>query len=229
MLINMKNVLIVASHIDDESFGMGGAICKHTQAGDIVDVLTLTDSCSTQYKNKDWKKILNQKKKESQNAMDILGVRKIELNSLPDMKLDIVAHVDVNNIISKKIESFDPDVVYTHFRDDLNSDHRCVFESTMVSCRPIQSDLGSSNRKIISYEVPSCTEWGWNAFKPNMYVELTPNLVDKKMQAITYYESEIRDWPHPRSPDAVMYQMKHYGSTCGCYAAERFQIIREIL
>lgn len=226
----MNYILIICAHIDDETFGMGGTIYKHTKAGDVVDVLTLTDSCSTQYKNKDWEKILKQEKIEAKNAMEILGVRNIEFNNLPDMGLDTVSQVDINNIIDKKLESFDPDIVYTHFRCDLNNDHRLCFKSTMVSCRPILDyGLGyNPYKKIVSYEVPSCTEWGWKAFEPNMYVEITSDILDKKIQAVHCYESEIREWPHPRSPDAIIYAARHYGSVIGCYAAERFQIIREI-
>jgi len=224
----MNFVLVIGAHIDDESFGMGGTIYEHTQRGDVVDVLTITDSCSVQYKNKNWKKMMREKQKQAKKVMDILGVRRYELNELPEMTLDISTQIDVNRIIGNKIESFDPDIVYTHFSGDLNSDHRYVFKSTMVACRPIEDDVGSSNRKIISYEVPSSSEWSWMHFNPNMYASLSSREIDKKMQAVHCYESEIRDWPHPRSRDAIYYQMKHHGSTVGCFAAERFKIIREV-
>jgi hypothetical protein len=42
------------------------------------------------------------------------------------------------------------------------------------------------------------------------------------------YESEARDFPHPRSPQALRVLSKKWGSVTGLGAAEAFELIRNI-
>ena len=53
-----KKVLIVVAHTDDETFGMGGTICKHV--GDLVYAMAMTDGVSSR-QNTDNKKITQRK------------------------------------------------------------------------------------------------------------------------------------------------------------------------
>ena len=45
----MTRVLVFAAHPDDEVLGMGGTIAVHTDAGDQVRIVVVTDGSSTQY------------------------------------------------------------------------------------------------------------------------------------------------------------------------------------
>ena len=45
----MSRVLVLAAHPDDEVLGMGGTIAVHTDAGDDVRIVVVTDGSSTQY------------------------------------------------------------------------------------------------------------------------------------------------------------------------------------
>ena len=49
-----------------------------------------------------------------------------------------------------------------------------------------------------------------------------------KIKALEAYESEMRDWPHPRSIKAVEHLARWRGATVGVEAAEAFMLIREI-
>jgi LmbE family N-acetylglucosaminyl deacetylase len=223
----VNKILIVGAHPDDETFGMGGTIAKHSANGDLINVLILTDGSSSQYK--DYQIMIEKKKKEAQKAMDILGVRDIQFGILPDMKLDTVPHIQINKVIEDKIDDFQPDFVYTHHWGDINKDHRLVFESTMVATRPISA---SSVKNIYCYEIPSSTEWqSMNIsyrFNPNNYTDIS-NYLQIKINAVRCYESEIRPYPHPRSSEAIEINDKSNGTIFGKEAAERFVLIREIV
>jgi len=213
------NILVVASHFDDEVLGCGGTIAKHVSEGDSVHVLFLTDSCSAQYPGN--KEIAEKKRNECLEANRILGST-VEFLDFPDMKLDTVPHIELNNAISKVVEKFKPEIVYTHWKGDLNKDHRLAHESTMVACRP-----SSGVNKILCYEVPSSTEWG-EYFNQNVFVDITYSM-DTKLMAVACYKSELRDYPHPRNIDSLCVHAKSWGQYVGAYAAEAFVLVREVL
>lgn len=219
-------VLVIAAHPDDELLGLGGTIAKHSSNGDEVHVLMITEGSSTQYK--DQPDMIEQKKREITNVKNILRISDVHFVDLPDMKLDTLAHIDVNNPITKAVHKLQPEVVFTHFYGDVNKDHRVIFESTMVAVRPATN---SSIKKVICYNTPSSTEWniqqGHTAFMPNMYVDIT-EFLDKKLEALHQYKSEMREYPHPRSPESVRIHANYWGNHIGVEAAEAFMIVREI-
>ena len=42
------------------------------------------------------------------------------------------------------------------------------------------------------------------------------------------YETELRDYPHPRSPRALRERAAHWGSDVDRLAAEPFRVLREL-
>lgn len=219
-----KKILVIGAHPDDETFGMGGTIVKHTSNGDTVQVMIITDGSSSQYKN--YKEMIKKKKQESKKAMDILGVEKIQFGTLPDMKLDTIPHININKLIEEKINSYQPEIVYTHHWSDINKDHCLIFESTMVALRP---GCSQNVKKILCYETPSSTEWKTfdinSQFNPNVFTDIT-EFFNKKVNAIKEYKTELRPYPHPRSIESVKTYDKKNGIVIGRQYAERFQLVR---
>lgn len=220
-------ILVIAAHPDDEVYGVGGTIAKHTMNGDKVFVLILTDGATCQYPGN--KVMVGQKRKEAKRSAKILGIEKIYFFNLPDMQLDTIAHVEVNKVIEKTIARVEPDVVYTHHWGDVNKDHRVVFESTMVAVRP---SFRSTIKRILLYETPSSSEWNapilTDKFIPNVYVDISET-ISKKIQAMEAYKSELREFPHPRSIEAVTTYAKKNGLVIAKEAAECFLLIREVI
>ena len=93
----MTRVLVIAAHPDDEVLGMGGTIARHADAGDAVRVLVVTDGSSTQYPGDD--ETRTRKEHEARRAAAELGVSDYVHLDLPDMRLDTLAHVDVNRVV----------------------------------------------------------------------------------------------------------------------------------
>jgi hypothetical protein len=66
-----------------------------------------------------------------------------------------------------------------------------------------------------------------NWFVPNWFVDVTATL-ERKVAAFAHYETERRDYPHPRSERAIRAAASFYGSSCGCEAAEPFVLVRAL-
>ena len=167
-------ILVIAAHPDDEVYGMGGTIAKLSEAGDEVHVLFVTDGCTAQYRNDPrLPQILAQKQEEARRANALLGVKAVHFGTLPDMRLDTVPHVEVNQLIEETVDAVAPEVVYTHFLGDVNLDHQMVYRSTLVAVRPVP---GQTVRELYCYRVPSSTEWNpqlaHTAFLPNVMVDI---------------------------------------------------------
>jgi len=226
-------VLVIAAHPDDEVYGVGGTMVKHIKKGDEVYVCLLTEGVTTQYRHTMSKislaKLIKQKKQESLEAAKILGIKEVFFFDLPDMKLNTIAHPEINQPIEECIANLLPEIVYTHHWGDVNKDHRLVFESTMVAVRP---GLKSPIKRVLIYETPSSSEWNapilTNQFLPNVFVDISEEL-DLKVQAMKAYKSELREFPHPRSIEAVTTYAQKRGLEVGKRVVECFMLIREIV
>ena len=227
----MEKILIIAAHPDDEVLGAGGAIVKHVENGNEVSLLIVTDGSTSQYKD-DPKllEIIEEKKKETESCARTLGIKNVYYGDLPDMKLDSIPHIDINNVIENVIDEVNPSIVYTHFYGDVNKDHRCVYESTLVACRPTQNQIV---KRIFLYYVPSSTEWNLqipnSIFMPNWYEKLTEREAEIKYDAFKCYKEELREYPHPRSIEYLRNLDVSNGNKIGAEFAECFMLVRNIV
>jgi len=221
----MSRVLVIAAHPDDEVLGMGGTIAMHAVVRqEAVRIVCVTDGSSTQYPGDAEKRA--QKEEEARAAAAELGVTDYVHLELPDMRLDTLAHVDVNRVVEDQIGDFEPTVVYT-VHPDVNRDHRVLFDSVAVATRPVP---GQSVRRVLTYAPTSSTEWtpsALNWFVPNWFVDVTDTL-DRKLASFAHYETEAREYPHPRSARAIRAAAEFYGASCGCDAAEPFVLVRSL-
>lgn len=220
----MDKVLVIAAHPDDEVLGAGGTIAKYVAEGAEVKVLIVTDGSTSQYRDDPkLQEILEEKKKETRNAMDILGVSEVLYGGMPDMKLDMTEHILVNQSIERVIEEFQPNIVFTHYHGDVNLDHQCVSRSTLVACRPV---VDQCVRELYAYYVPSSTDWNVqnniNTFTPNVFVDISGECAEKKYRSMACYSTELRDYPHPRSIEALRVMDQANGIHVGMNAAECF-------
>lgn len=223
-------ILIISAHPDDEVYGMGGTIAKLAKRGHEVHVLIVTDGSSAQYRNNpNLKGIIDAKKKETYKANEILGTTEVHFGELPDMRLDSIDHIEINQIIENIIFRVKPEVVYTHFYGDVNLDHRRVYESTLVACRPTMTQ---SVKEIYCYRVPSSTEWSpqisTSIFMPNIIVDIS-DVLEHKYKAISAYETEVREYPHPRSVEHVRKLDTVSGLKCGKGPSEELMLLRKLM
>ena len=78
------------------------------------------------------------------------------------MRLDTLAHVDVNRVVEEQIRDFRPEIVYT-VHPDVNRDHRALFDSVAVATRPVPGPVRPS-RPHLRADV----EHGMDAGRPQL-------------------------------------------------------------
>lgn len=219
----MNRVLVFAAHPDDEVLGMGGTIALHASVrGDAVRIVCVTDGSSSQYPGD--QETRSRKEEEARRAATELGVSDYVHLDFPDMRLDTLAHVDMNRIVEEHVRDFEPQIVFTP-QPDVNLDHRALFDSVAVASRPVP---GQSVRRLLTYAPTSSTEWtpaavSW--FIPNWFVDVTETL-ERKIAAFAHYGTEQRPYPHPRSERAIRSAAEFHGASCGCEYAEPFVLVR---
>jgi N-acetylglucosamine malate deacetylase 1 len=217
-------VLVLAAHPDDEVLGMGATIALHAGRGDQVRIVVVTDGSSTQYPGDEETKA--RKEQEALSAAAELGIEDYVHLDLPDMRLDTLAHVELNAVVEEHVRDLEPSVVYT-VQPDVNLDHRMLFDAVAVATRPTP---GHAVRRLLTYAPTSSTEWtpaAVNWFVPNWYVDVSETL-ERKVAAFAHYVTERRDYPHPRSERAIRAAASYHGSSCGCEYAEPFVLVRSL-
>ncbi len=227
-----RKILVVAAHPDDEALGCGGTIAKHAREGDHVEILIVAEgitSRSDQRNPTKDKSALSELAAKAKEAGKVLGAKNVNLLGFSDNRLDSMDLLDLIKPIEEKITSFNPEIIYTHHRSDLNIDHRLVHDAVVTASRPLP---GFSERSILYFEVPSATGWqasdGNGVFFPNWFVDISTDL-QQKMKALEIYKSEMRDWPHIRSKEAVEHLAKWRGASVGVEAAEAFVLGRHLV
>lgn len=211
-------VLVIAPHNDDEILGVGGTIKRYINQGHEVYVCEVTSGAM--YKTL---------QSEAKEAHAKIGVKDSFFLNLPVGKLKIAEPYEVNAAIESIVKQVQPQVVYIPFWGDMHLDHKEVCEAAMVSLRPIGN---YSVREIYMYETLS--ETGWNlplndkSFAPDVWVDITDTL-DDKLEAMSCYKSQLKEYPSPRSLEAIKALAMYRGSTVGVKYAESFKLVRQIV
>jgi len=206
-------VLIIAPHADDEVLGTGGVIQWHKARGDVVYVVIVSNRVLGHKIDEEY---IKQTKRSAEEVKRLLGVEQFLFCDLFDEHLDkslinvIVPTEDMINIVK-------PDKVYIPNENDNNQDHRAVNEACRVVCKNID--------KILMYEIPSSTPY----FKPNFYVEITEEYLGNKIKAMSFYESEFRKYPNPRSPEGLRVFAQMRGMESNRNLAEAFVLIKGVI
>jgi LmbE family N-acetylglucosaminyl deacetylase len=203
--------LIVAAHPDDEVLGCGGLVLKLNKKQEIFS-LVLT-------KGGRENPILTDK------VAEFLGFRNHWQLDFPDNKFDTLPLIEIIRAVEKIKTEIKPDIIFTHFEHDLNKDHRLTYEAVETATRPM---AGESVRELFSFEIPSSTEWKFpNVFAPNWFVDISDTIEDK-IKAFQMYDTEVRDYPHPRSPEAMRTIAKRWGILSGLNSAEAYLLVRKV-
>jgi N-acetylglucosamine malate deacetylase 1 len=223
-------IMVIAAHPDDEVLGVGGTIRKHVDKGDTVNCLILGQGMASRVDGNTTKlkKSLKQLKDYATDSACVIGINKLFFSDLPDNKFDSCDLIDVIRIVEKFIKAETPETIYTHHYSDLNVDHRVTFEAVSTACRPV---AGCSVKEILCFETASSTEWNLNSsivFRPNVFVDIEKT-IEKKLDAMACYKSEIRQYPHPRSLEALRIIAARWGLYSGLKYAEAFELTRKLI
>lgn len=214
----------MAPHPDDETLGVGGVISKLSDQGHEVHVLVVSGHLPPIYSKENYEITVA----EAQRAFNILGVSQAKFLKIPATMINERPVCELNDKIMQVINKLKPHIVFCPY-PDRHTDHRLVFESVMVAVRPV--GIGKNIEIIAAYETLSETHW--NAphiepnFTPNWVIDIT-DYIQVKIKALKCYESQISDFPAPRSIEAVEALAKFRGTQAGFSYGEGMHIIRMV-
>ena len=218
------NYLIVVAHPDDEVLGAGATMYKLKKQGHKVAVVTMANHAAARAN------ISATLSEDQEESMKILGVNKIYTADFPNIKMNTVPHLELVQFIEKCIEDFKAEVIITHHPSDTNNDHVMTSYAAQAAARLFQrrTDIVPL-KEFLFMEVLSSTEWSFdssaNRFTPNCFVEVGLDGVEKKLEALFKYRGVMRDYPHPRSYEALKGLAAYRGCQAGCNYAEAFECV----
>lgn len=226
----MKNILVFAAHPDDELLGEGATIRRLVDEGSKAHAVILAEGLTSraQSRGESDARELDELRKDAKDASRDIGYSSIEFCGLPDNRMDEMDLLDIIKLISKFVEAFKPDTIFTHHHGDLNIDHRITCEAVLTACRPV-GDNGVE--RIYAFETPSSTEWNYTyvePFRPNVYFDVSDTL-EAKITGMGRYRSERTCSPHPRSAESLRALASYRGSNVGVEYAEAFCLLRELV
>ena len=198
-----NNVLFIAPHADDEILGCGATIYKMVQEGHNVYVLIMTNASKSD-PNIFSEKGIQRVRTEALEAHRLLGVKQTFFFDFPAPALDQYPGYIMSREVSKCISENQIDTVFIPHRGDIHKDHRMVFDSVLVACRPVGD---YTVKRVYTYETLSETEWAApyadDAFIPTVFIPCSQDGIKMKLRAMECYQSQLRRFPSSRSLEAL--------------------------
>lgn len=189
----MKSVLVAAAHVDDPIIGAGGVIGLLSDLGYRTHVLSVCGDRSEGY----------------EEAIANLGGTPLKF----DYSYGSVEKSDrLVGMLQELFKSISPDIVFTHWSDEILIDHQIVSETVIEIAR--RQDVS----ELYLFEIPASSV----NFHFDVSVDIT-QFYSKKVNAIkmlrgidsTVFEREI--WP------SIAYTSGFRGIQVGCQYAEVFK------
>ena len=163
---------------------------------------------------------------EARKAHAVLGVEDSRFLDFPAVYLRDRPVAELNGAIAEIVAATAPAVVLCAY-PDRHIDHRVIFDAVMVATRPV--GVGTGIKLLAAFETLSETHW--NAphiepnFTPNWVVDISPT-IDRKLEALACYDSQVAPFPSPRSVEAAKALAAFRGTQAGFAYGEGFHVIR---
>jgi len=220
----MNSVLVVAVHPDDETLGCGGTLLKHKVDGDEIHWLIATDIKESEGFGIS---AINKRNKEIKKVESLYGFTSVNKLGLSTTKVDEYGMSKLVSKISHVFNTVKPNIIYLPFKGDVHSDHKYIFDAAYSCTKNFRYPF---IKKIYMMETLSETEFSLNtkedSFVPNVFVNID-EYMDKKIEIMKTYESEMGIHPFPRSERNIRALAIYRGATSGCDYAESFTLIKE--
>lgn len=156
-------LLFLGAHCDDIEIGCGGTLLKLIDDYPINQIKWVVFSS-------------DEKRKE-----EAFSSAKQFLESITNAEIKILEYKDgyfpsvwskIKDEFEKLKEDFSPDVIFTHFSEDLHQDHRIINELTRNTFR---------NHLIFEYEIP---KYDGDLGSPNLFIPLSEKYIRQKKKII---------------------------------------------
>ena len=159
---NLK-ILCLGAHSDDIEIGCGGALLKILKENSIEQVEWIVFATNEQRKI--------EAETSAKNYLYGLNKANVSIYEFRDGFLPYHA-IEIKEKFEEIKKRINPDIIFTHYRDDRHQDHRLISDLTWNTFR---------DNMILEYEIP---KWDGDIGNPNFYVELNEKILNKRNQLL---------------------------------------------
>jgi LmbE family N-acetylglucosaminyl deacetylase len=206
-LARLRKILCIGAHSDDIGIGCGGTIIKLIKQEPNVKVHWFVFSA-----------IGDRRREAERSAREFLHRARISKIQLFEHRESYFPEqwAQIKDAFERLHKQFDPDLIFTHFRDDRHQDHRVMSDLTWNAFR---------NHLILEYEV---FKYDGDLAQPNFYVPLDKKTCSTKVKMILRnFESQASK--HWFTEDAFLGILRIRGIECASRYAEAFYCRKMII
>ena len=168
-------ILCLGAHSDDIEIGCGATILQ-----------LAAQHPRPQFRWVVWSAAGTRETEANRGARSFLGVaasKAVRVHAFRDGYFP-AQFAEIKDAFESLAREFQPDIVFTHARDDRHQDHRVVSDLTWNTFR---------NQLILEYEIP---KWDGDIGQPNVYVPVSAAVARRKVRALlsTFGTQRSKDW-----------------------------------
>jgi len=174
-LTGLHRVLCLGAHADDIEIGCGGTVLRLLEENPGLEVHWVVLSTPGERSN------------EAQKSASVIlkpaGKIHVQVANFEETYFPYLGREIKSYVAQLRLEPT-PDLILTHWRDDLHQDHRIVSELTWNTFR---------NHLILEYEIP---KWDGDMGRPSVYVPLERSICERKVEHLlrAFPSQADRDW-----------------------------------
>jgi len=213
-----KRLWVIAPHMDDEVLSFGGLIRRRVAEGWDVHVTFVHDR---KYIPPDPVKTAAQIE-HCLAAKEVLGYQTHEMLIFEEGEPYAVGYYKVLQELEGIFEEVNPDMVAIPGRNDLNQDHRHVYELSRILFRP--GNRPAKRFTILESVAPDHMQ----PVDVNYGLLITDRMRETLAKAMACYEDEMRDGTHPRSLQNLEARYRYWGAQFGYEFAEPYRLVSEV-
>jgi LmbE family N-acetylglucosaminyl deacetylase len=175
-------VLCLGAHCDDIEIGCGGTLLRLLAEHPGAELRYVVFAATPE------------REVEARAAAAELGATIVDVLHYRDSFFPYAEPMRIKETMGDLRRNCDPDIVFTHRRDDEHQDHRLIGELTWNSFR---------DHLVLEYEIP---KYEGDLGRPNVYVPLADDVARKKVDIVLrHYASQYqKGWFKRETFEAVM-------------------------
>ncbi|WP_436912362.1 PIG-L deacetylase family protein [Halosimplex marinum] len=225
------DLLAIVAHPDDADIFCGGTLAKHADRGDDVTIVHMTRG---EYGGLDATEaeIAEIREGEARRSGEVLGASTVDFLGFEDGR--VTYSLENRMRVVDCIREHDPDVVFTHYREDMHPDHRAT--SRLVTDAYYMASLPLAETDHPACDPDNVYFFGkpTSEFEPTTFVDIS-GYESTKGDAIESHESQVEfldehggiDSEFDNLVDGVLAENRTLGRRVGAEYAEGFAPLHE--
>lgn len=168
----LRNVLCLGAHCDDIEIGCGGTILRLAEEQSGITVRWIVFSSNPKRES--------EARASAAKFLEKVQSRSVEIKVFRNGFFPYVG-AEIKEYFEQIKDDISPDIIFTHYRNDLHQDHRTISQLTWNTFR---------DHFILEYEI---AKYDGDLGSPNFFVPLTKELCRRKIDYIMEYFATQRD------------------------------------